>query len=557
MFSPRQRESGGTAIGNGSKVRPRGSLVCCAVAHGSVAATLLWAIPVHATDDVTSLLGQVKKQLEQSQRQMEQSQRQLEQSQKEIKALKRQVEVLTKRVEQTPAAPAPGAVPAPDAKNVVVMQQPGNLPGRSVGPPTTATGVGPPGAPQPVAAAPVSSGGDKIKISLSGQVDRSEVYGDDGISKNFRNVDNNTSSTRFRIVGEGRANPETTLGTNLEMEVRANPSSTTTLVQNAPQAAANVFPTIRQAEVFAAGRDWGGLRLGFGSTASYLTSEFDLSGTFIAQYVVISDEDGGFAFRQKGPALVPGGPGGRLVLSPNGAFGPAVGSVFNSFNGLVRNDRVRYDSPVWEGLQFSTSYVDDGSWDAALRMGRAIGPFRVIAAAAYANADHRNHTPVADLGYAGVPAGFPDGASLGGVNANPSAPNLADNTADGSQQFDGSFSVLHDSGVSLTMAGGIRNPRYRDPLGKPLSPNLLYAKLAYQHNFFNFGATAFGVDFENQDDVIFNGDVARSWSLGFVQNIDTTATELFLAAEWETLKRSLGGEFFPPFEARAGARIRF
>src|SRR6516225_911382 len=103
MFSPRQRESGGTAIGNGSKVRPRGSLVCCAVAHGSVAATLLWAIPVHATDDVTSLLGQVKKQLEQSQRQMEQSQRQLEQSQKEIKALKRQVEVLTKRVEQTPA----------------------------------------------------------------------------------------------------------------------------------------------------------------------------------------------------------------------------------------------------------------------------------------------------------------------------------------------------------------------------------------------------------------------------------------------------------------------
>jgi putative Ca2+/H+ antiporter (TMEM165/GDT1 family) len=53
-----------------------------AVAHGSVAATLLWAIPVHAADDVTALLVQVKQQLEQSQRQMEQSHRQLEQSQR-------------------------------------------------------------------------------------------------------------------------------------------------------------------------------------------------------------------------------------------------------------------------------------------------------------------------------------------------------------------------------------------------------------------------------------------------------------------------------------------
>ena len=41
-----------------------------------------------------------------------------------------------------------------------------------------------------------------------------------------------------------------------------------------------MFPTIRQAELFVAGLDWGDARLGFGSTASYLTNEFDLSGTF-------------------------------------------------------------------------------------------------------------------------------------------------------------------------------------------------------------------------------------------------------------------------------------
>jgi hypothetical protein len=265
------------------------------VAHGSLAATLFWTLPVQAADEVTDLLVQVKKQLEQSQLQMEQSKRQLEQSQKEITALKQQVEVLTKRVaqtprapaavvvpapdakeqsqkemtalkqqvevltkrvEQTPVTPAPGVLPAPDAKNVLVMQQPGNLPGRTTGPPDTASGVGPPSAPQPVAAAPVSSGGDKIKVSLSGQIDRAEIYGDDGISNQVRNVDNRISSTRFRFVGEGRAAPETTLGTNFELEVIPNPSNTTTLLQNAPQAAANVSLAIRQAEVFAAGLDW-------------------------------------------------------------------------------------------------------------------------------------------------------------------------------------------------------------------------------------------------------------------------------------------------------------
>jgi hypothetical protein len=160
------------AIGNNRKVRRRGSLLCRAVAHGSLAATLLWALPVQAADDVTDLLVQVKKQLEQSQRQMEQShrqmeqsqrqmeqsqrqmeqsQRQLEQSQREVKALKRQVELLTKRVDRTPVVPARGVAPAPDAKDIVVMQQPGNLPGRKQQQAPAATGPLSKGqSPQPV-----------------------------------------------------------------------------------------------------------------------------------------------------------------------------------------------------------------------------------------------------------------------------------------------------------------------------------------------------------------------------------------------------------------------
>src|SRR5438067_11455783 len=203
-------------------------------AHAAFAASLLLSLPAQA-EKLDTVLQQVRAQLEQDQRQ--------------IDALRRQIDQLQKRVEQVPVIPPPG-VPPRDALNVVVTQQPGNLPGRSVGPPNTASGVGTPGAPQPEPAAPISSARDRIKVSLSGQVDRALLYGDDGKSNALRNVDNIISSTRLRPVGEGRVTPETTLGTNLEMEIRPNLSNQQTITQNLPQAAGNVFPTIRQAELF-------------------------------------------------------------------------------------------------------------------------------------------------------------------------------------------------------------------------------------------------------------------------------------------------------------------
>jgi hypothetical protein len=507
-------------------------------------AGLFWVVPASAADDPDALL-------------LQQMRLQLQQSQQQIQALQKQVNALAQKLQKVPVVAAPG-VPPPDAANIVVTQQPGNLPGRSVGPPNTATGVGPPGGPQPVAAAPISSGADKVRVSLSGQVDRALLYGDDGKSTAIRNVDNIISSTRFRLLGEARPfADDTVIGSNLEMEIRPNLSNQQTIEQSLPQAAGNVFPTIRQADVYVANQDYGGVRLGFGSTASYLTNEFDLSGTFIAHYVGVAEMDGGFSFRQNGAANVPNGPGGKLVLSPDGAFGPAVGSVFNNFGGLGRDNRIRYDTPVWEGLQFATSYVDGGSYDAALRMGRSVGDFRIIAAIAGEDATHRNHTPTTNLGYAGAPAGDVSGTSLGGINAVPNGPNLADVTTNGSRQFDGSFSILHDSGVSLTVSGGVRDPDYRDPLGQRLSPNLFYTKLGYQHDFWSFGRTAFGVDFAQQEEVIFAGDVARSESIGIVQNIDAAALELFFSVRRETLNRTIGGEFLPIYAAWTGARVRF
>jgi hypothetical protein len=430
-----------------------------------------------------------------------------------------------------------------------------NLPGRSVVPPYTAGGPGLPG-PAPVTpAAAMSSGGNRVRLSLSGQVDRALLYGNDGLSSNLRQVDNNNSSTRFRIVGEAQPLADTVAGMNLETEIRPNSSATQTLTQNLPQPASAVTYTVRQLEVYGGNPEWGELRLGFGSTASYLTTEIDLSGTAVASYVQVPDYDGGFAFRQRGAALVPGGAHGALVLSPAASFGPAVGSVFNYFDGLQRDDRIRYDSPVWEGFQFATSVLDGGAFDAAGRFAREYDDFRIAGAVALVFANSRSHGQPGAYGYAGVPAGA-GGISLGGTNSAPGAPTLADVSASGSKQLDGSVSVMLKSGLNLTVAGGVRDPHYHDPTGASLSPDLIFVKLGYQERFLPLGVTAFSIDFAQNDELIFKGDTARAYGIAAVQNIDQFGTELFVAGRYQTLHRAFAS-YHPLIAVMSGARVRF
>lgn len=456
--------------------------------------------------------------------------------------------------ERLPVAPKPMEYTTPTSAPMLPPQML-NLPGHSVAPPYTGTGPGTPGAAPVTPAAAVSSGGNRVALSLSGQVNRALLYGDDGLNQKLRNVDNNNSSTRFRIVGEARPIDDTVAGLNLEMEVRANSSANTTLTQNLSQSASAVTPTIRQAEIYGGNPNYGEVRLGFGSTASYLTAEIDLSGTAVASYVQVPDFDGGFAFRQKGAALVPGGAGGALVLAPANSYGPAVASVFNFFDGLGRDDRIRYDTPVWNGWQFATSLVDGGAFDVAARYARQYEDFQIVAGAGLAFATARGRSQPTAYGYAGVPAGT-QGTSLAGTNAAPNSPTTADVSADKSTQFGGSVSVLLKSGLNLTVAGGVRDPHYTDPAGRPLSPNLIFVKLGQQFHFFPIGMTAFSVDFAQNDELIYNGDVARAYGIAAVQNIDDFGLELYVAGKYETLERAFAS-YRPIIAIMSGGRVRF
>jgi hypothetical protein len=532
-------------------VRDVARLLVIVVAVGTMAPAFAFAETDSTEAEIVALRRELKELAARDQKQIEELQHQ-------VRALisKHATTVRANSIAPESSAPPPFPAPAPvPPPAIAVLESPGNLPGRSTQPPYTGTGSSPPGATFVAPASAVSSGGNNVVLSISGQVNRALLFGDDGLQAKLRQVDNNNSSTRFRIVGEARPIDDTVAGMNLETEIRANSSANQTLTQNQPQAASAVTFTIRQGEAYVANPEYGGVRLGFGSTASYLTSENDLSGTAVASYVQIPDFDGGFAFRQRGAAMVPGGAGGAMVLAPANSYGPAVGSVFNYFDGLGRDDRLRYDSPVWDGFQVSTSVLDGGAFDFAGRFARKYDDFQIVASAAFGSETSRSHTVPTAYGYAGVPAGAA-GTSLAGANSAPNSPTTADVSPTGSNQLDGSVSVLLKSGLNFTLAGGVRDPNYRDPTGKSLSPNLIFAKLGYQQKYFPIGLTAFSIDFAQNEELIYVGDVARAYGLAAVQTIDDFGLDLYTALKYETLDRDFAS-YRPIIAVMTGARVRF
>ena len=361
-----------------------------------------------------------------------------------------------------------------------------------------------------VPANPIASGGQDVRVTLSGQINRALLYGNDGYDSKLRNVDNNNSSTRIRIFGVGQLDADTFVGGQIETEIRSNTSARVRLRDDGAPSADSVTFTERQLEVIGYSRRYGRVRLGQGSTASDEVTQADLSDTALAGYVQVSDFDGGFEFRPKNSM----------------GYGPQVSNVFNYFSGLIRDDRIRYDTPSFEGFTASTSAIDGGAWDAALRYAGQNEYLRVVAAVGYANASSRDKP---------LPA----------------------TTALNSQQVSGSVSVLYRPlGLSLTGAAGERHADYTDANGASLQPRLWYGKLGWQHRFVSFGGTAFSIDFAQNQSLSQAHDNARAYGFEVVQHVDRVGTDLFLGYRDQRLDRE-GTSFNALRALMSGVRVRF
>ena len=168
-----------------------------------------------------------------------------------------------------------------------------------------------------------------------------------------------------------------------KLDVTAEPSSSVTIgavlalqiQQNRPllvsqdETDAGIDVTGRFAEVFVQSKV-GKFSLGRGFAASWYSPEIDLSMTQFA-------------------ALLPVGmlsPGLKFVDTATDSLSDIqVRTHFVDLERLLIQDRVRYDSPRFGGLQASGTVAADGRWDGALRSRHTPGDFTIAGGTSYAN----------------------------------------------------------------------------------------------------------------------------------------------------------------------------
>ncbi len=361
--------------------------------------------------------------------------------------------------------------------------------------------------------------GDKVSLKLYGHANRAYLWADDGDSSDSYFVDNDNSSSRAGAIAEARVTDDLTFGGQFEIEYQSNASNKVSQDDKNPGDSGDGegFDE-RVVDGYVAHKRFGKLYLGKGYTASDGTSEVDLSGTSVVMYSSVADMAGGIKFYDDDSNTLPG---------------TKVGQAFDNLDGLSRRNRLRYDSPTLWGFSLQGSVLSDGG-DVALKYAAKWGEnWKFAAAASYAN---------------------------------PQALSVGDTIDD---QVSGSASVLHSTGLNLTVASGYADLKHDaetktqdgadvDGLNRSDDPWFAYAKLGYRAKFFDFGETRFSADYGRYENRSQDNDEADTVAVGVVQDLSKWGMEYYLAWRYYDLDRDEGTTDFDEINTIfSGVRVKF
>jgi hypothetical protein len=317
-----------------------------------------------------------------------------------------------------------------------------------------------------------------VDVEVSGQVNRLIQSVDNGEESGVVHADNSVSGTRVRIKGQGELDNDMTAGLLYETQLQSNPSSAIDADNlDSDGIGGNVgggdYFSTRHANVWLKG-NFGKLTIGQGSGASDGSAEIDDSGTTVIQYSSAS--------------------GDLLGSMEYGDSGVSVGDARSNFDGLGRNDNLRYDAAI-DNFTLAGSIGNGDKVEASVR---------------YANDNLK------------IMLGFWD----------------QNDSGDGNSGSAISASWVADNGFNLTGSYGTDD---RDG-----DPDNIYLKLGYI-----MGDNAFGIDWGETSDLAA-GD-AESYSIAWVGSV-MQGIEVYASYRVESLDVS-GADDIDALTG--GARIKF
>jgi hypothetical protein len=216
-------------------------------------------------------------------------------------------------------------------------------------------------------------GNRKVRLTVSGQVNETLLFWDDGEESNAYVVTNENSRTRFRFVGDAKISPEWSAGYLLEIGVRAaNSAGVNQFVDDNTSSTASL--DLRHSAWWIESTRLGRVWLGHTEMATDGITGINLSNGSLIGTNAVTDWQGGFFLR-------------RDLNGVSGLSDLRWQDIVSQANANVgdgdRRNLVKYVSRTLHGFTFSAAWGEDDFGDAALRYAAEFNGVRVAAGVGY------------------------------------------------------------------------------------------------------------------------------------------------------------------------------
>lgn len=206
-----------------------------------------------------------------------------------------------------------------------------------------------------------------MDVDFSGQINQLVMYANDGDKSDVMIGDNDNSSSRVAAKVKEKFD-NITVGGTVEIEGQVNATNNMEIYKVNDDG--DWEWKARKVEGYFQG-GFGKVSLGQGDGAANGTSEVDLSGTTVIMYSDINTTAKSMSFK-----------------SSDGTKITTVGSTRDNYDGLSRNQRVRYDTPSFAGFSVAASMTNGSAYELAARYAADVMG-RLEAAVGYVDTQNR------------------------------------------------------------------------------------------------------------------------------------------------------------------------